>query len=55
MGTMDVRKVEPNKEVTMLTKNLSEGMHVTWWLLLDNGKNIKNKLFAMHDMTRFLA
>jgi hypothetical protein len=42
MGTMDVRRVEPNKKVTMLTKNLSKGMHVAWWLLLDNGKKIKN-------------
>jgi hypothetical protein len=45
MGTMDVRRVEPNKKnsniYTMLTKNLSEGMHVVWWLLLDNGKKIK--------------
>jgi hypothetical protein len=42
MGTMDVKRVEPNKKVTMLTKNLSKGMHVAWWLLLDNGKKIKN-------------
>ncbi len=48
-----MRRVEPNKKITMLTKNLNEGMHVVWWLLLDSGKKIKNKLFAIHDMIRF--
>jgi len=42
MGTMDVRRIEPNKKVTMLTKNFSKGMHVAWWLFLDNWKKIKN-------------
>lgn len=54
-GDNGCEKSWTQQKITMLTKNLSEGMHVVWWLLIDDGNKIIFIFFAMHDMIRFLA